>query len=477
MSTEQTVSPEQTTRGATLKWPALALMTVAATGSLAQLTALSEYGLGAITLYLIPAVLFLLPVALIAAELATGWDGGVFVWVREGLGERTGFQASWLQWVQSVALYPSLLSFAAASLALALGSQKLATSGLYTGLVILVSFWIATLVALRGISATAKLGSRGLLIGTIVPAAALILFMVIWLITGEGSNTPLHASDIVPPFDGISSIVLIISSFIAFAGMEVNAVHVRQIADPRRNYPKVIALAVGLVLLMYIPGTISIAVAVPQNALDLNAGVAQAFTIYGQGLGVPILGNILSGALAIGALAAAVTWVAGPSRGLFLVGRRGLLPPMFQRANGADVQAPILIVQGCVVSLLSILFVLAPSVSSAFWILQTMTAILYMSMYILFFLAAIRLRRKRPEVERGFRVPALPIVGAIGALAAGAAIVIGFVPPSQFGGIPPLEYAGIIVAGVLVLGVPPQIIYRLRRDSWRGVESEPSTTT
>src|SRR5277367_2793281 len=97
-------------RSPLLRWPTLAFMTIACTGSIAQLSAAASYGLGAITLYLIPAIFFMIPVALVAAELATAWDGGVFSWVSEGLGERSGFQAQWLQWIQSVALYPSLLS-------------------------------------------------------------------------------------------------------------------------------------------------------------------------------------------------------------------------------------------------------------------------------------------------------------------------------------------------------------------------------
>ncbi len=449
-----------------LGWPTLAFMTMAATGSIAQLSASAEYGLGAITFYLLPAFFFLLPVALVAAELATGWGGGVFVWVREGLGERTGFQAIWLQWIQSVALYPSLLAFAAASLAFAIGQPQLAANGLYTAVVILVIFWGATLVALRGLASAAKVGSFGLVIGTIIPAASLIVLMAIWLITGETSRTPLKASDIVPGFSGIGSIVLIVSTFIAFAGMEVNAVHVRRMKDPRRNYPKAIALAASLILVMYMFGSIAISVAVPNQALDLNAGAAQAFILFTEGLGFPGVGNLLAGLLAIGALAAATMWVAGPSRGLFLVGRDGYLPPLFQRTNAAGVQAPILIGQGLIVTVLAVLFTLTPSVSSAFWILQAMTAILYMSMYILLFVSAIRLRTLQPDVERGFRVPALKLIGCVGALAAAAAILIGLVPPSQFGSVAKPEYAGILLAGVLLLAVPPQIIYRIRRPSW-----------
>jgi glutamate:GABA antiporter len=450
-----------------LGWPTMAFMTIACTGSIAQLSASAEFGLASITLYLLPALLFLLPVALIAAELATGWKGGVFAWVREGLGDRLGFQAQWLQWIQSVALYPSLLSFAAASLAYTFNDQSLASNGLYTGTVILVVFWGATLVAMRGISATAGISSWGMILGTMIPAIALVVLMAAWLTDDRPSQTPLAVADVIPPWAGISSIVLIVSNFIAFAGLEVNAVHVRNMRNPGRGYPKALALAGVAIVTMYMLGSIAISVVVPNSAINLNAGAAQAFTLFTDGFGIPWLGQLLSALLVVGILAAAVSWVAGPSRGLLNVGREGFLPTRLQQVNGAGVQAPILLVQGCIVTVLALAFVFIPSVSSAFWILQAMTAILYLTMYVILFVAAVRLRRLRPDVERAFRVPAIGLFATIGILAAISAIVIALIPPAQFGDTSWLAYAGLLLGGVVVLGLSGQILFQLRKPSWR----------
>lgn len=451
----------------TISWPSMAFMTIAATGSIAQLSASAEYGLGSITLYILPALLFLLPVALIAAELATGWEGGVFSWVREGSNDRMGFQAQWLQWIQSVALYPSLLSFAAAALAYAFGDPSLASNGLYTGILILVVFWGATFVAMRGVSTTAKIAGFGMIAGTAVPAAALVVLMFIWLGDGQTSNTPLGVSDVVPQFSGLSGLVLIISNFIAFAGLEVNAVHVRDMKDPGRGYPKALALAGAAIVTMYMLGSISISVMVPNGSINLNAGAPQAFTVFGSTFGVPWLGQILSGLLVIGILAAATSWVAGPSRGLLNVGREGFLPPGLQKTNSAGVQAPILIVQGIIVSVLAMAFVFIPSVASAFWILQAMTAILYLTMYVILFVSAWRLRWVRPDAPRTFRVPAIGLFATVGCLAAIAAIVLAFIPPAQFGNAPVIRYVLVLLAGVLVLGLSGQIVFQFRKPGWK----------
>jgi hypothetical protein len=48
------------------------------------------------------------------------------------------------------------------------------------------------------------------------------------------------------------------------------------------------------------------------------------------------------------------------------------------------------------------------------------------------------------------------------------ALVVGFVPPAQFGHSNPLEYGVLILAGILVIGiVPPLLMDRLRKPGWK----------
>ncbi|HET8778747.1 MAG TPA: amino acid permease, partial [Agromyces sp.] len=221
----------------------LALLTLVVVASLRSLPVMAVFGLGSVALYVIPAILFLVPTALVAAELATGWKGGIYVWVREALGNRWGFAAVWLQWIQNVVWYPTQLAFIAGALAFAFVDPSLSTSGLFTAVVILALYWGSTLVALRGGSLFAKLGSWGGLFGTLVPAVLLIVFGSIWVFSGQKSEVPLEASAMLPPFTGLASIVLIVSNVLAYAGMEVNAVHVNQLRNPGRGYPKTVLLA------------------------------------------------------------------------------------------------------------------------------------------------------------------------------------------------------------------------------------------
>ncbi|MBU1629344.1 MAG: amino acid permease, partial [Gammaproteobacteria bacterium] len=132
---------------------ALAMLNVAAVMSLRGLPMMADTGLKMIFYLLFASFFFLIPCALISAELATGWPeaGGVYRWVKEAFGSRWGFVAIWLQWIQNVVWYPIVLAFAAASLAYFFKVPKLANNHWYTAGVILAVYWAATFLTFRGL--------------------------------------------------------------------------------------------------------------------------------------------------------------------------------------------------------------------------------------------------------------------------------------------------------------------------------------
>jgi len=450
----------------------LAILTVVAVASLRSLPTMATYGLGSITLYIIPAIVFLVPTALVAAELATGWQGGIYGWVKEALGNRWGFLAVWLQWIQNVVWYPVQLAFIAAAVAFAMGQDHLANDGIFNAIVILVFYYLATAVTLAGGNLFAKVGSWGGIIGTIIPGILLIALGAIWLIDGQKSQTPLEASDVVPPFAGIASIVLIVSNFLAYAGMEVNAVHVNEMKDPGKQYPKAILIASCIILTVFIVPTIMIAAMVPKSSLGLTDGIMLAFRVFFEQYGLGWATYVLAAMIAIGALASVVTWIAGPSKGLLAAGKTGVLPPWMQKENKRGVQEGILAVQGVIVTVLALLFVIIPNVSAVFFTLVDMAAALYLIMYLMMFVAVIRLRSTQPDVHRSYRVPAVKLVAGTGFVASALALILGFVPPSGLVGIPPSLYPYVMIAVIVVLGVPPLLFYAARKPAWRTAEQQ-----
>ena len=114
-----------------ISWVALAMMTTSSVASLRAAPTMAVYGLACVFLYLVPAIVFLLPTSLVSAELASGWKGGVYNWVSEGISKPMGFLAVWCQFAMTIFYYPSLLGFVASTLAYVF-NPELASSGVWT---------------------------------------------------------------------------------------------------------------------------------------------------------------------------------------------------------------------------------------------------------------------------------------------------------------------------------------------------------
>jgi amino acid transporter len=457
-----------------ITWLTLAFMTTASVASLRSAPTMAVYGLTCVFLYLVPAIIFLLPQALVAAELASGWTGGVFRWVSEGMSPRWGLLAVWCQFAMTIFYYPTLLGFVASTLAYVF-NPDLADNGVYTGVVIVVVFWLGVLMSARGgTGGIAKLASSGLMVGTLIPGAILVILGVIYLLQGNTSAAPMNASHLIPEWTGIASLVLIVNNFLSYSGMEMNAVHVGSLKDPKSEFPRAMFFAVGLVLMIFILPALAISWVIPAQQLSLTAGVMQAFEGFFAYFNLGFLVPVVAIALVCASAGGMLTWLAGPSKGLLQIARReGYLPPFFQHQNENEIPVNILVVQGAVTTCIALLYALVPSVSSAYWILSVMTTQVYLIVYLLMFISARNLRKNKPEVERGYVAPALSFLCIMGFLASMAAILIGFVPPSQFENGNTVGYVALIGAGTVLLGLlPPWVFLKLRKPGWKTEEAE-----
>jgi amino acid transporter len=444
------------------------MMTVGSVGYLGSAPTSAVYGLASVFLYVLPAFVFLLPVSLVAAELASGWQGGVYNWVEEGISAPMGLLAVWCEFAQTIFYYPALLAYVASTLAYVIDS-KLAGNGVYNAVVIIVVFWLGVLVTSGGAKLVAELSSSGTVVGTLIPGALLVVFGVVYLLQGNHSAAPMTAHHLLPRWTGLASIVLIVNSFFTYAGVEVNAVHVDEMQDPGRDYPKSIFLAMALVLAVFVLPTLAISWVIPSQHISFTAGVMQTFDglfhHFHIGFAVPLIAL----ALAIGALAGMMAWLGGPSEGLLRIGReQGFLPPFFQKVNARGVEVHILSAQATVITVIALLYAVVPSVSHAYWIFTAMATQVYLIMYVLMFIAAVRLRRSQPSHRRGYRAPALRLLCVLGAASSVLAAIIGFIPPSQFGNLNPAAYVLLILLGIFLIGLlPPFLLDRFRKPGWK----------
>ena len=461
----------------------LAIMNITAVVSLRGLPAETVYGLSSAFYYLFAAIVFLIPTAMVAAELAAMFSdkqGGVFRWVGEAFGPRTGFLAIWLQWIESTIWYPTVLTFGAVSIAFIGMDQSadevLASNRLFTLVVVLAIYWVATFISLRGLGWVGKVSKWGGIIGTIIPAALLILLAIVYLAVGGTNNLNMKES-FFPDLTNFNNLVLASSIFLFYAGMEMMGIHVMDVDNPKRNYPRAIIIGSLVTVLIFILGTFSLGIVVPAKEISLTQTLLIGFDNYFNYLKVSWMGPIIAIALVFGVLAGVLTWVAGPSKGIFAVGRAGYLPPFFQKTNNNGVQRNILLVQGIIVTILGLLFVVMPSVQSFYQILSQLTVLLYLIMYMLMFSSAIVLRYKLPQMERPFRLGAkgnglIWILAGLGFCGSLLAFVLSFIPPSQISvGSNAVWYAVLIIGAVIFVGIP-FIIYAMRKPSWKAADAD-----
>ena len=469
---DQPASATSRSRAATaapyISWLALALMTTSSVASLRPAPTMAVYGLAAVFLYIVPAIVFLLPTSLVSAELASGWEGGVYNWVARGISKPMGFLAVWCQFAMTIFYYPTLLGFVASTLAYVI-NPALASNGVWTALVIVVVYWTGVWVSSRGTKGIAGLASGGLIIGTLIPGVILVTLGAVFLGQGNPSAAPMDASHLLPAWAGLSSLVLIVNNFLSYSGMEMNAVHVSSLKNPLKEFPRAMFLAMGLVLLIFILPALAISWVVPAEQLSLTAGIMQAFDAVFAEFGWQWLTPVIGIMVVAASLGGMLTWLAGPSKGLLLISRQeGYLPPFLQKLNKHGVQQNILVTQGVVTTVIALGYALIPSVSSAYWIFSVITTQVYLIMYLLMFVAAVQLRRKDPDHPRGYRAPMLAALCGVGFAASLAALLVGFIPPSQFESGNAGVYLLIVGGGALGLGLlVPFIFYRLRKPSWR----------
>ncbi|MBU2548790.1 MAG: amino acid permease [Proteobacteria bacterium] len=457
----------------------LTMMTVAAVVSLRGLPMMAKEGLSMVFYILFSTIMFLLPASLVAAELGGAFSregGGVYTWVKEAFGSRWGFTAIWLQWIQNVVWYPTVLGFAAGALAYLFMDPGLADQGVFTGAVILICYWAATLVTLSGSSAAGSVTKYGVLLGTVLPGILIIVLGALWALMGNplefapaGSHGA-HAR-FFPHITGLGSIAFLGGIILLFAGVEVHAVHANELEEPGRQFPESMFLAMTIIFLLFMLGSLSVAAVVPADQISLTAGLMQAFTHLLDKFHIGFITPFIGLLCAFGAIGGVMSWIDGPSRGLLATARNGDIPPLMAKTNKNGVQINILLIQGAIVSVLACLYFIMANVSVAFFVLSAMTITLYLVVYILMYAAAIKLRISRPDLPRSYRipggVPGMIAVAGIGLLGVSFAFIVSFFPPTDLPVGNPVLYVALVASGLIIFIGLAMLMQAVKKPDWK----------
>ena len=440
---------------------------------------------------IIGGILWFLPVALCAAEMATvkGWEsGGIFAWVGNTLGRRWGFAALFFQWFQITVGFVTMAFFILAAFAYVVGWDALYKDPLVMFFGVAAIVWLLTLTQLGGTKYTARISKVGFVGGIIVPVLVLLAGLLIYFATGGMSQIAISPAAFVPDFSKADTLVIFASFILAYMGVEASASHVNELKNPNRNYPLAMIILAVLTIALDALGGLAVATTLPASVLDgnLSFGVIEAFrAIYVEHIGPAFSWIVFAVALllALGVLAEISAWIVGPSRALLDTAHDGILPPSFKKVNKHGVSVRTVVVQAAIVTMWDAVLcgsiALSGGSSSSVGYLTAigLTVVIYLVGYVLFFLGYFVLVLRKKSLPRSFQLPGgtpfKVVVAGVGLVMTLATLVISFFPSSNLTAQANQVYQITLFVAFAVSVALPFVIYS-QRHRWapkRGLEA------
>jgi amino acid transporter/nucleotide-binding universal stress UspA family protein len=347
------------------------------------------------------------------AELGSTFPeaGGGYMWVKEALPHPFGFMSGWMSWFgHTVACAVYALGFAAFFLALlteygvVLGVLGPASAVTVVAMLVTLAF---VAINYAGVSSTGRMESV-IAMAKIVILVALIAFAGVAMF-----RNPNFFASFEPFFpNGIDGVFFAMGlTFIAFQGYEIIAQAGEEVKDPRRSIPRAIFISLAVVIVIYVViAVVSLGALTPEDGREpweilgeqrelAIVEIARRF-IPGFGFLLIILGGLLSTTSALNAT------IFSSSRVSFAMGRDGALPRAFGRIHRKFRVPHLAIVMTGLVIGVMVLFPIESVALSA--------DVMFLLMFFLVNVALIRLRKLRPDADRGYKVPLFPYVPLAG---------------------------------------------------------------
>lgn len=448
---------------------ALTLMNVTIIAGIGNDVQQAFYGLSSVTYFAIGAICFFIPTALVAAELASGWSnrGGIFRWVGEGLGKGWALTCLLILWFQTMINFGmGMPSYAATIMfytpmydkAVQFAQHSQHEVLIMTGFIIL--YWVLTFVATKGVKAFANVAKYGVLIGTFIPLALMIILTIVWLCEGHQPAIPMTPKGLIPKWNGMSTLALAAGVFFSYTGIDMNAAHIKQLKHPEKDFTKAMFISMILVFLIFVVGTVIIAMVVPENQINVIYTLNTVFRTLGATIGIPWLYMVLVWAGLCNVLASVITNMAGPSFMLGQAGGSGFLPHWFQEKNKHEMPAHLMYTQIAGMTIIAYLVKLLPNVEGFVIMLTQTITVLYLFYYILMFTTFLKLRYDQPNRPRAFKVPGGKFgawfVAGLGLLSSIFGIILAIYPPAQVKaevGSPVVYISVILILVAVILGI------------------------
>ena len=436
------------------------------------IAAAGHNGTSSISLWVLAAVFFFVPGALVINELSSRFpeEGGLYAWSREAFGPFHGFVAGWTYWIYTVFYFPGLLLASASMAAYIVGGRGavLAQDRTFLLSVSLGLLLVAVVLNIIGLNIGKWLQNAGG-VGTYVPLVILVVVaaIVAWK---HGSVTHFTVANMLPAWNW-DTVNFWSQIAFAFTGLELVSAMSEEVRDPRRTLPRAVFGAGALIALMYIVGTFAILALVPAANLDPQSGVFHAITIGSIALKVGALGILAAVLVTVGNAGGVGSTVAGIARVPFVVGIDRYLPAAFGKIHPRWKTPYVsILVQAGASGAILLISQINDTTRGAYQFLIDAAIILYFIPFLYMFGAVIKLARRadRRENAHAVLVPGgkagVWICGGLGFLVVLLGIAVSLVPPGDSSN--KLGFEMKLLGGTLASIVLGLILY------WRGARAK-----
>jgi glutamate:GABA antiporter len=467
---EETLTPKSQLRRAMGFWDVL-LFNIAAVLGPRWIAAAAHNGTSSISLWILAAVFFFLPTALIIIELSTRYpaEGGLYVWSKEAFGDFHGFVAGWSYWIYTFFYFPGLLT-ASVAMSVYIGGPKyawLAGKPSYLLWASLGLLAVAVLFNIVGLDIGKWLQNAGG-VSTYVPLLMLVGIGA-YLGLHRGSATAITWKSSLPTWNW-DTVNFWSNIAFAFTGMELVCAMSEEVREPRKTFPRAIYASTALIALIYVVATIALMALQSPEKTDVRNGVFQGISGGSAALGIAWFGIMAALLVTVGNAGGIGATVAGVARVPFVAGIDHYLPAFFGKIHSTW-KTPYLsiLVQAGISAAILLLSQINATVIGAYQFLVDMSVILYFIPFLYMYAAAIRLAyRKDRQADQAVLVPGgkpgIWITGSLAFLITLGSMALAAIPP---GGENKLAFEGkLIGCTVLFIGVGLVLYFWRRMADW-----------
>lgn len=403
------------------------------------IAAAGHNGTSSISLWVLAAMLFFVPGALVINELSSRFpeEGGLYVWAKEAFGDFHGFIAGWTYWIYTIFYFPGLLLASASMSAYIFGHHGIALSQNRPFLLAVSLGLLAVAVGMNiiGLNIGKWLQNAGG-VGTFVPLVILIGIAAIVVVL-HGSVTHFTWHNMLPLWNW-NTVNFWSQIAFAFTGLELVSAMSDEVRDPRRTLPRAVYGAGALIAIIYILGTFAVLALAPAASLDPQSGVFDAITVGATVLKVGFVGVLAAMLVTVGNAGGVGSTVAGIARVPFVVGVDRYLPRAFGKIHPRWKTPWVsILVQGSLSAAILLISQINDSTRGAYQFLIDAGIILYFIPFLYMFAAVLKLSRRadRTTNKHAILVPGgrlgVLIAGGLGFLVVLLGIVVSLVPPGD----------------------------------------------